>query len=351
MNTLIIPCAGKSSRFPNMKPKYILTHPDGKLMLEKAIERMNLDIFDRIIITIVKPHDEKHDIKLILNQVFKDNSKVEICVLDDFTSSASETIYLTLKKMNVTGSIVVKDSDNCVGVNLDKNIKNMIVGCDLREYKEVPNIPGKSFLIINEQNIIQDIVEKKIVSSIICLGVYCFKDSSDFIKAYQNMISNKISGEMYISHIVSYLISKGYIFESVMVQFYNDWGTLTEWQAEQKKYRTYFIDVDGVIMKNSGKYGKINWSNNHEYLDENVAAIKRLQDNGGQIVITTSRTEDFRSDLEKLLSDAGIKPYAILMGLNHAQRVLINDFAPTNPYPSCSAISLPRNSSIDDYLN
>ena len=98
MNTLIIPCAGKSSRFPNMKPKYMLTHPDGKLMIEKSIEQLNIDIFDRIIITIVKPHDEKYDAGLIMYQVFQNNPKVEVCVLDDFTSSASETIYQTIKK-------------------------------------------------------------------------------------------------------------------------------------------------------------------------------------------------------------------------------------------------------------
>lgn len=80
MNTLIIPCAGKSSRFPNMKPKYMLTHPDGKLMVEKAMEGINPEVFDRIIITIVKPHDEKYEAKLIMEQVFKDNPKVEICV-------------------------------------------------------------------------------------------------------------------------------------------------------------------------------------------------------------------------------------------------------------------------------
>jgi 2-C-methyl-D-erythritol 4-phosphate cytidylyltransferase len=102
MKTLIIPCAGKSNRFPNMKPKYLLTHPDGKLMIEKAIEHMNTNTFDRIIITIVKPHDEKYESKLIMEQVFKNNPKIEICMLDDFTSSASETISLTLDKMNVT---------------------------------------------------------------------------------------------------------------------------------------------------------------------------------------------------------------------------------------------------------
>lgn len=351
MNTLIIPCAGKSSRFPNMKPKYMLTHPDGKLMVEKAMENINTEVFDRIIITIVKPHDEKYDAKLIMEQVFADNPKVEICVLDDFTSSASETVYLTLTKMKVEGAFVIKDSDNQVGVHFENKIKNMIVGYDLREHKDVSNIPGKSFLIVNEQDIIQDIIEKKVVSSIICLGVYCFENADDFISAYKEMISKKISGEMYISHLISYLLATNeYVFQAVMATSYNDWGTLAEWKEEQKKYRTYFVDVDGVIMKNSGKYGKVNWYNNTTFLDENVATIKKLQENGDQIVITTSRSEEFRENLEKLLDSVGIKPYAILMGMNHAARVVINDFAPTNPYPSGIAITLPRNSSIREYL-
>ena len=59
MNTLIVPCAGRSSRFPNTKPKFLLTHPDGKLMIEHAIEGIDINKFDQIVITIVKEHDEK----------------------------------------------------------------------------------------------------------------------------------------------------------------------------------------------------------------------------------------------------------------------------------------------------
>lgn len=352
MKTLIIPCAGKSNRFPNMKPKYMLTHPDGKLMIEKAMSGLNIDMFDRIIITIVKPHDEKYESKLIMSQVFENNPKIEICVLDDFTSSASETIALTIEKMNVTGGVVIKDSDNCVHVKIPNEIKNEIVGYDLQTHPDITNIPGKSFLILNGQNIIQDIIEKRIVSNIICLGVYCFENIDDFRWAYEHMKNNNISGEMYISHVVSFLIAKGKrIFECRMADGYDDWGTLAEWKIVQHDYRTYFIDVDGVILKNSGKYGSTNWSNNRTLLDDNVETIKKLQDRGAQIVITTSRTEEYRKDLEKMLSDAGIKPYAILMGMHHAARVVINDFAPTNPYPSGIAITLPRNSSIKDYID
>lgn len=349
--TLIIPCAGKSNRFPNMKPKWMLTHPDGELMIEKALNGLNLENFDRIIITIVKPHDEKYEASLVLSQVFKSNPKIEICLLDDFTKSASETIYLTLNKMNVEGAFVIKDSDNCVCVDIPTPIQNSITGYDLHKHPEITNIPGKSFLLTNAQGIVLDIIEKRVVSNIICLGVYAFEDVELFKKAYETMLEKDFDGEMYISHVISYIISqKETVFQALEATGYEDWGTLDEWKKVQKDYRTYFCDVDGVLMKNCGKYGSRNWYNNKEVLQDNMDTIRKLQEKGGQIVITTSRPEEFRADLEKILNENGIYPYAMLMGMNHAARVVINDFAPTNPYPSGIAITLPRNSSIGEYV-
>lgn len=351
MNTLIVPCAGKSNRFPNMKPKWLLTHPDGSLMIQKAISGLNLDCFDRIIITIVKPHCEKYEADIILKQVF-DNNKFEICILDDFTQSASETIYLTLEQMKVKGAFVVKDSDNKVDIRFEKNIGNSIVGYDLQEHPNISNIPGKSFLLVNEKNLIEDIIEKRVVSSTICLGVYAFSNVELFKNTYLELLDKNIKGEIFISHVISYILSKNKeIFVCKMADNYEDWGTLNEWKEVQKSFRTYFVDVDGVLLRNCGKYGSKNWSNNNELLEENIETIKTLQQKGAQIIITTSRTEEYRESLEELFSKNGIKPYAILMGMNHAARVVINDFAPTNPYPSGIAITIPRNASIKDYLN
>ncbi len=349
--TLIIPCAGKSNRFPNMKPKWMLTHPDGELMIEKVLKGINTEIFDRIIITIVKQHDEKYEAKLILSQVFQNNNKVEICLLDDFTNSASETVYLTIKRMNVQGSFVIKDSDNYVNVKLTNPIQNSVIGYDLRKHPKVTNIPGKSFLIINEKNIIEDIIEKNVVSNIICLGIYAFEDAEIFKRAYELMIEKNFDGEMYISHVISFIISqKESSFLALEATEYEDWGTLEEWKKVQNNYRTYFCDVDGILLKNCGKYGSRNWYNNEELLQDNIDTIRKLQEKGGQIVITTSRPEEFKKDLEKILNKNGIFPYAILMGMNHSARVVVNDFAPTNPYPSGIAISIPRNSSLREYL-
>lgn len=350
MKTLIIPCAGKSNRFPNMKPKWMLTHPDGQLMIEKALQGFDTASFDRIIITIVRPHIEKYEAELVLKQVFK-NTKIELCVLDDFTASASETIMLTLDKMNVAGAFVIKDSDNRIYFDLPQKIGNCIVGYDLTKHHDVSNIPGKSFLIANEQNIITDIVEKKIVSDMICLGVYAFENADDFRTAYREMHARRFDGEMYISHVISYMLSKkDKVFYAIEATGYDDWGTLKEWKEVQRQCRTYFVDVDGVLMQNCGRYGSLNWYNNDKMLVENCAVIKRLQDEGAQIVITTSRTEEFRADLVERLARQGIHPYAIVMGMNHAARVVVNDFAPTNPYPSGLAVTFPRNGNLKEYL-
>ena len=38
------------------------------------------------------------------------------------------------------------------------------------------------------------------------------------------------------------------------------------------------------------------------------------------------------------------------MGLNHSKRIIINDYANSNPYPSCDSINIKRNSdSLDTY--
>ena len=46
MATLILPCAGKSTRFKNTRPKWSLTHPYGELMLIQGIKGLELDKYD-----------------------------------------------------------------------------------------------------------------------------------------------------------------------------------------------------------------------------------------------------------------------------------------------------------------
>lgn len=333
-----------------MKPKWLLTHPDGQLMIDKVIKAMDLSIYDRVIITIVKPHIAQYDARTILEQAFEGNG-YELCILDDFTSCASETVHQTLIRSHIQGPFVVRDADNMVKVKIGK-LRNFVVGLNLDTCPDISNITGKSFIVVNEQNTVINIIEKTITSNIISVGVYGFDSANNFKNALNeiNGLGNNCN-ELYISHIIAYMIGTGkYQFDYIPADYFEDWGTLNDWEKVRNRYRTFFIDIDGVILKNSGKYGHINWDNNNHILKDNVEVIKQLQQQGAELVFVTCRPEQYRQRLENMLKRNGLENFRIITGLNHAQRVLINDFAPTNPYPSCTAINVPRNANIADYL-
>ncbi len=349
MNNLVIPAAGLSSRYPNMKPKWLLTHPDGKLMIEKILESFETISYDRIIITILSKHCELYEADKILNQLF--GEKIEVCILPEQTRDPAHTIYETIKTKKLEGLITIKDSDCIVEADFPLN-REFICGLEIDEYTQIENLQNKSYIIKCDKDLITDIVEKQIISNLICVGVYCI-DVGSFVEAYEKIISSpvtKIENEVFISHILSYLVSKGTIVYFVPANRFVDWGTLSEWRKEQQRCSTYFFDIDGVLLKNTGRYGKINWSNSFEPIEENWKLLKDLSDNGAQIIFTTSRTEEYLEDFKSKLQKMQIKYKQIITNCNHAQRIIINDFAPTNPYPSCDSISIPRNSSLKEYI-
>ena len=243
MRTLIVPCAGKSTRFPNMKPKWMLYYPDNKMMLEKAVEGLDTNEYDRIIFTVVREHVEKYAAKDVIEEIFSQRlgEKMQICVLEDFTSCQAETVYLTLKQCNVEGCFEVKDSDNyiCIG---KRNNPEFVAGVNVSTFpKEINRLAAKSFLVLNEQNIITDIVEKRIRSEYISVGLYGFKDVRTFSDAYMHLRDVSESNyEIYLSHIISYLIgtqASVYSYEEAIE--YEDWGTLTDWNNTLCEKKTY----------------------------------------------------------------------------------------------------------------
>ena len=78
--------------------------------------------------------------------------------------------------------------------------------------------------------------------------------------------------------------------------------------------------------------------------------LKKLSDEGHQIIFTTSRDKAASEIFTNFLKERGIKFKDIICDCNHAQRIIINDFANTNAFPSCDSISIPRNSFLGDYI-
>lgn len=341
---IIVPAAGRSSRFPNMRPKWMLTHPNGKLMITESLSDFELNNVEEINIVVLSKHLEQYNCKKSLEKELNENfnTKINIIELDFDTRSQSETIYSAIKKQNISGEIFIKDCDNKFSTNIRSG--NYISYIDINNFN-IKNLLNKSYLILNkENNIIESINEKQIVSNFLCISGYSFSDSYDFIKSYDQISSFEHEKEIYVSHIINNLIlNNSKIFYPNEAFDFCDWGTVDDWDDYTGKYTTYFVDIDGVLFENASKHFYPEWGLSAPIL-ENIDVIKKLyKTKKCEIILTTSRSLEYKDATISQLKEYGVDYHQILFGLQHNKRVIINDFSNTNKYPSCSAINIERN--------
>lgn len=346
----VIPAAGKSSRYYGNKPKWLRTLPQGKLMIERAVEGL-IEVSERTLLIITRSIEEEYDVTLLMEQIF--GAKLEVIVLNHSTRSAVETVVEGLKRaeVNLNSKLVIKDSDNIVGFNFPKFDSVFSVGVDISK-KIVNNVGAKSFFRLNDKSSVTDFVEKKIISQYISVGTHGFTSVSSFLDYSTILFNNSPEGiqEHYISNVLALMIYDGVVVDYVESFEYLDLGTQKEWESLRKSKASYFIDFDGTLVKNAGKYGKNRWGDSDIAMEPNLLLVKKFFDAGSQIIITTSRPKEYEEQILNFLLQWGITPFQVITGLNHSERVLINDFADTNIYPSASAINLPRNGDLNQFF-
>ncbi|SVC44283.1 uncharacterized protein METZ01_LOCUS297137, partial [marine metagenome] len=112
---LLLPVAGGSTRFPNMKPKWLLTNPNGNLMIFEAIKGLDLKKYNKIYIIALDEHLQEFKFKSGIKRQFMQNDcgdKLEFVILKQRTTSQPETVAKAIIQANIKGKIYIKDSDN-----------------------------------------------------------------------------------------------------------------------------------------------------------------------------------------------------------------------------------------------
>ena len=339
MTTLLLPCAGRSSRYPGVRPKWMLTTPEGRLAVEVAAASVPAGIVTRRVIAIRADHDAAFGGGSALRRAFGDD--IEILVLDRETNGPAHTVATMIEKAGVKGPILIKDADSFfVPAPIMK--KNFVAVVDLRQALDMSRVGAKSFVTLNEHGLIAGITEKEVVSNYISCGLYGFTDAAEFLRCFKT-VRDLALGETFVSHIISEGLGRG---DAVWPHFVNDFvdvGTLDDWRAYTATRRVYFCDIDGVVFKNQSAFFPPFWGDDPEPITENIAHLKKLTSDGGQLIFVTSRSEAYREATLRALDSVGLKAHALVMGCAHAARVMINDFADSNPYPTASAINIARN--------
>jgi hypothetical protein len=213
---------------------------------------------------------------------------------------------------------------------------------------ELVDAKSKSYVLTNERGVITNIVEKTIISDTFCCGGYGFANEKEFIEAYEAVKNHR---DLYISHIVKYMITNGKEFIATEADNYIDWGTLREWRNYTGSFATVFCDIDGVLLENGGKYLRNGWGLTP--IEKNVQYLKSMIENNRiTLVLTTSRDNSVIQSTLQALSEAGLQWHGVVCNLPHQQRILVNDFSNSNPYPSAYSINLERDSNtLGEMLN
>jgi len=350
MTTLIMSCAGRSTRFKNVRPKPYLTHPNGSLMLMAAIQGLDISNIDRIIILIIKDHIEQYSINLdkIAQDIEKQKGRYpEFFILADYLPSRAEAINKLLIDMDIKGLIFIKDCDN----DFTTKVSNNNAVCVSHLTGNI-NAINKAYVILNKYGYISSIVEKSVINDMFCVGGYSFRDAGLYIKTFEKMYSdpNFHKDEIYLSHMIQDMILNGEKFDIQEVKNYIDWGTLEEWRKYCSEYKTVFCDIDGCLVLSGGEYVGAEWGTT-DGLVKNISVINRLYDSGkGHIILTTSRKEKYREITIEQLARVGVRYHSILFGLPACARVLVNDYSSSNPYPSAVAVNIERDGDELDKL-
>jgi hypothetical protein len=254
---------------------------------------------------------------------------VETVVFEAPPVGPAETAAAMVARAGVAGPIVVKETDGWFAPAA-LPAGDFICVADLAAHPRLANLAARTFVAPDGLRL----AAGEPCSRLIAAGAWGFADAAAFADA----VGGGFPGA------VERLRAGGARFAVVPVEGFHDVGALPDWHAWRRRFRTLVVDIDGVVVRNRGPYFPPLWEEPDEPIAANVAHLKALAAEGAQLVFMTARPEAFRAKTEATLRSLGLSWHALVMGCHHAQRVIVNDYAPSNPHPSCEAVNLPRES-------
>lgn len=215
---LIVPVAKNSES--NEFPYVFGFNKEGLMLCVKSIMGLELSQFSNIYFVILKKHDELFNIKTLLEIQFKQcglkNGKV--IVLEYPTKNQPETVYQAIKQEKIEDAIFIKDADGYFKCELLDG--NGLAVYSLEEYDSFVNLRNKSFVYVDDNFYITNVIEKKIIGKYINVGGYFFENAKQFCEYYERIGSQD---GLYLSHIVYAMLLDKISFRPIETTDFEDW--------------------------------------------------------------------------------------------------------------------------------
>ena len=223
--SLIVPAAADKAEYSDKLPYIFGLDKDGIIICIKSIMGLDLKRFDNIYFTILKKHDDRFFVVESLNMQFKRLGihNARVVVLENPTRDQAETVFQTIEKEHIEGSIFIKDADSFF--KTDFTSANGIAIFPIEELDSL-SPKDKSYVAVDDMYYVTNIIEKRIVGHYIGAGGYMIEDADKFCDYYHRL---REYGRLYLSHIIYAMLLDKTTFRPMIVEDYKDWGTLKDW--------------------------------------------------------------------------------------------------------------------------
>ena len=180
---IIVPCCGRSSRFPGQPPKWMLPAPDGQPMLRLALSGLPVEL-DDLIVTILREHEETFDVEAGLASRLRSSDP-----RGDPRESNRQPIGNRGRngaQVGLDEPFLVKDSDgyfHCPDLTSDANY----ICVDTLNHFDLINPRNKSYVQVDSDDRILAMREKVVISDLFNVGGYFFHSPAEFLRYYDSL--------------------------------------------------------------------------------------------------------------------------------------------------------------------
>ncbi|MCC6993609.1 MAG: hypothetical protein IT370_03165 [Deltaproteobacteria bacterium] len=334
---VIVPCCGRSSRYPNQPPKWMLPAHDGRPMIALAVSALAARRED-LIVTILREHEERYQVTAGLAAAF--GAPLQVAILDQPTRSQAETVARTIEVLSLREPFLVKDSDNVFALDPLEHDTNYVCVDSLNNFDSI-NPRNKSYLQVDHKDVVTNIREKVVISDLFSVGGYAFLSPEQFMDYFKRLTSSSAewSREIYISDVIGAMLLDGIPFRARRISGYQDWGTIVEWRRALLARKAYFALIDGLLFER----GSLHFAPRFEDARPNpgaVEAVQNLAKAGHTLIYLSIRPQELAAVTEKQLADAGLPAGKVVYGCPTAAFTLVTAPHPTMPFETSHALEL-----------
>ena len=219
---ILIPMAGLGSRFE--KAGFTFPKPlieiHGKPMIQWVIDSLKINA--KFIFIVQSQHQQKFNIKSLLKYLYPNSKIIET---NGLTEGAACTSLLATEFIDNNNPLLIANSDQYIEWDSAKTFYKLSernVDGAILTFKSTH--PKWSYAKINENNEVEKVAEKEVISDNATVGVYYWKRGKDYVRFANDMIKKNIrtNNEFYICPVYNEAIknNKKIITEEVKAM----WG-------------------------------------------------------------------------------------------------------------------------------